>query len=303
MTMKFIDLCAGIGGFHYALHQIGWQCVYASEIDPTARKVYEDNFKDISPELFEGKLFNQDIYECDTADIPDFDVICAGFPCQPFSQIGYKKGFTEDLEGRGNLFFELTRIIKDKQPKVLFLENVRHIVRHDRSRTFARIRDEIKELGYSFSWKVIRASDFGLPQHRPRTFMVGFKGEEDHDCYFDFPEAQELEMTMSDIFGGECDRNIGFTLRLGGMGSGIEDRRNWDAYRVDGEVVRLQVEHGKKMQGFPEEFQLPKARGTGLKLLGNSVATNVVREIGVQIEKYVTSKDDFKKGKQMRMGL
>jgi DNA (cytosine-5)-methyltransferase 1 len=301
--MKFIDLCAGIGGFHHALHQIGWQCVYASEINPKARKVYQHNFKDISPELFEDKLFNEDIYECDTVDIPDFDVICAGFPCQPFSQIGYKKGFTEDLEGRGNLFFELTRIIKDKQPKVLFLENVRHIVKHDEGRTFARIRDEIKELGYSFYWKVIRASEFGLPQHRPRTFMIGFKGEKDHDCYFEFPDAQELEMTMSDIFGGECDRDIGFTLRLGGMGSGIEDRRNWDAYRVNGEVVRLQVEHGKKMQGFPEEFQLPKARGTGLKLLGNSVATNVVREIGVQIEKYVTSKDDFKKGKQMRMGL
>lgn len=299
--MKFIDLCAGIGGFHLALHKIGWECVYASEINPIARSVYEDNFKKISPKLFSEDFFNEDIFNCDTSYIPDFDVICAGFPCQPFSQIGKKKGFTENLEGRGNIFFELLRIIKDKQPKVIFLENVRHIINHDKGRTFKRIEKEIRNLNYSFYHQVIKASDFGLPQHRPRTFMIGFKDEEIHDSYFKFPKEKKLNMTMSDIFGAKCDRDIGFTLRLGGMGSGIDDRRNWDAYRVNGEVIKLQAEHAKKMQGFPKSFKLPKSRISSLRLLGNSVAINVVKEIGLQIDKYINDKDEFKKNTQMQM--
>ena len=301
--MKFIDLCAGIGGFHLALHKIGWECVYASEINPIARKVYEDNFKTISPELFSEDLFNEDIFNCDTSDIPDFDVICAGFPCQPFSQIGKKKGFTENLEGRGNIFFELLRIIKDKQPKVIFLENVRHIIKHDDGRTFKRIEEEIRSLNYSFYHEVLKASDFGLPQLRPRTFMIGFKNEDKEDSFFKFPDNKKLNITMSDVFKGKCDRDVGFTLRLGGMGSGIDDRRNWDSYRVDGEVVKLQPEHGKKMQGYPQSFKLPKSRITSLRLLGNSVAINVIKEIGLQIEKYLNSKEDFKKNSQMHMKI
>ena len=301
--MKFIDLCAGIGGFHLALHKIGWECVYASEINPIARNVYEDNFKKISPKLFSEDLFNEDIFNCNTTDIPDFDVICAGFPCQPFSQIGKKKGFTENLEGRGNIFFELLRIIKDKQPKVIFLENVRHIIKHDEGRTFKRIEEEIRSLNYSFCHEVIKASDFGLPQLRPRTFMIGFKNEDKEDSFFKFPDNKKLNITMSDVFKGKCDRDVGFTLRLGGMGSGIDDRRNWDSYRVDGEVVKLQPEHGKKMQGYPQSFKLPKSRITSLRLLGNSVAINVIKEIGLQIEKYLNSKEDFKKNSQMHMKI
>ena len=104
---KFIDLFAGIGGFHFAFHKLGLECVFASEIEQSARKSYEKNFKKISPKLFSKKRFNHDIFELDTKDLPKFDICCAGFPCQPFSQIGYKKGFKENLEGRGNLFFEI----------------------------------------------------------------------------------------------------------------------------------------------------------------------------------------------------
>ncbi len=286
--MKFIDICAGIGGFHFALHKLGWQCVYASEIDETAREVYKENFTKITPNLFKYNLFNKDLFKCDTSEIPDFDVICAGFPCQPFSQIGYRKGFKENLEGRGNIFFELLRILKDKKPKAFLFENVQHIVKHDEGKTFKRINEEISNLEYSFFWKVIRASEFGLPQHRPRTFMVGFRDEKNIIKNFDFPKPIKLKKSMSDIFGAECDRDIGFTLRLGGMGSGINDRRNWDSYLVDGEVIKLQAEHGKKMQGLPLSFKLPKSRTVSLKLLGNSVAINVVKALGKEIEYHLS---------------
>ena len=218
-NIKFIDLCSGIGGFHYALDQLSWECVFASEKDSLARKVYEENFKKKSPQIFKSGLFNDDIYKIKTSDIPDFDVLCAGFPCQPFSQIGQKKGFDEKFEKRGNIFFEILRIIDRKQPKAYFLENVRGLVNHDNGKTFKRISTELMELGYSFNYKVLKASDFGLPQHRPRTFMVGFKKEFTNNIFY-FPEPKKLRKTMSDIFQGKCNRDIGFTLRLGGMGSG-----------------------------------------------------------------------------------
>ena len=108
--LKFIDLFAGIGGFHLAFHNLGCECVFASEIDLHARKTYEDNFRAVSPELFKGNLFNSDILKVDYEDIPDFDILCAGFPCQPFSQAGHKRGFSEGREDRGNMFFILSAV-------------------------------------------------------------------------------------------------------------------------------------------------------------------------------------------------
>ena len=177
---KIIDLFAGIGGFHLAFHKLGLECVFASEINADARKSYRQNFKSyVSKDFFE-KSFNADIYQQDKFAIPDFDILCAGFPCQPFSQIGYKKGFSEDLEGRGNLFFEIAKILEIKRPKAFFLENVQHLIKHDDGRTIDIIKQTIEKLDYSFYYKIIRASDFNLPQHRPRIFMVGFLGES-HD--------------------------------------------------------------------------------------------------------------------------
>ena len=152
--------------------------------------------------------------------------------------------------------------------KAFLFENVQHIVKHDEGKTLKRINEELSNLEYSFFWKVIRASEFGLPQHRPRTFIVGFRDEKNIIKNFNFPKPIKLKKTMSDIFDGECGRDIGFTLRLGGMGSGINDRRNWDSYLVNGEVIKLQAEHGKKMQGLPLSFKLPKSRTISLKLLG-----------------------------------
>ncbi|MGZ8547894.1 MAG: DNA cytosine methyltransferase, partial [Sulfuricurvum sp.] len=122
----FIDLFAGIGGFHQSMYELGGECVFASEIDTHARKTYEYNFSKHSPNLFKNGLFNQDIKTIMPEEIPDFDLLCAGFPCQPFSQAGKKYGFDDNHKSeRGNLFFDIAEIIKVKRPKAFFLENVR----------------------------------------------------------------------------------------------------------------------------------------------------------------------------------
>jgi len=160
--------------------------------------------------------------------------LCAGFPCQPFSQAGFKKGFADI---RGTLFFDIAEIIRIKQPKAFFLENVRGLYSHDEGRTFETIKKTLtQKLGYSFHHAIVKASDHGLPQHRPRLFMVGFK---DLDTEFEFPKTRKLKFTMSDVMKGEVDREIGYTLRVGGKRSPIDDRRNWDGYIVDGEVRRV----------------------------------------------------------------
>lgn len=287
MTHTFIDLFAGIGGFHLALHNLGMNCVFASEIDETARKSYRSNFQDISPNLFKDNLFNKDIYTLNTDDLPDFNILCAGFPCQPFSQIGKKKGFKENFEGRGNLFFEILRIIKDKRPDAFFLENVRHLVNHDSGNTFKTIKESLEEEGYSFNFKIIKASDFNLPQLRPRTFMVGFDKKIYGNREFNFPDPVPLTVSMSDIFNGKCNRDVGFTLRVGGRGSAISDRRNWDGYVVNGKEVRLSPLEGLRMQGFPDDFILSESKVKSMKLLGNSVAVNVVESIGKNIKSYL----------------
>ena len=287
MSQTFIDLFAGIGGFHYALHNIGMKCVFASEIDETARKSYESNFKKITPDLFDNNLFNRDIYELNTDDIPEFNLLCGGFPCQPFSQIGKMKGFNEDFEGRGNLFYEILRIIKNKRPEGFFLENVRHLVKHDSGKTFATIKESLEKEGYSFNYKIIKATDFNLPQLRPRTYMVGFDKSKYGNTEFKFPDPVPLTTSMSDIFEAECTRDIGFTLRVGGRGSAISDRRNWDGYIVNGEEVRLGPVEGLRMQGFPDNFILSESKVKSMKLLGNSVAINVIKNIGINIKSYL----------------
>lgn len=282
--ITFIDLFAGIGGFHLALHQLGAECVFASEIDEFARKTYQTNFEKISPNLFEKENFNADIRSINPHNIPDFDILCAGFPCQPFSQAGYKRGFEDNHHSeRGNLFFNIAEIIDIKRPKAFFLENVRGLVSHDNGKTFQIIRNILEnELGYSFYYKIVQASDYGLPQLRPRAFMVGFR-DENIMKGFSFPESIPLKYTMSDIFGGECSRKIGFTMRVGGRGSDITDRRNWDNYLVDGKERRLTSVEGKKMQGFPDEFVFPVSETQAMKQLGNSVAVDAVKAVAQQI--------------------
>ena len=301
---KFIDLFAGIGGFHIAMESLGGECVFASEIDPFARKTYEANFKDKSPALFKNKMFNQDIRSISPDDLPDFDILCAGFPCQPFSQAGQKRGFKDSHQSeRGNLFFNIVEILDAKKPKAFFLENVRGIVNHDDGRTFKIIREILEnELGYSFHYEVIKASNYGLPQLRPRAFMIGFR-DEDILSGFTFPPHLPLKFNMSDVWNGDCSREIGFTLRVGGRGSNINDRRNWDSYLVDGQVKKLMTEQAKKMQGFPESFIFPVPKTQAMKQLGNSVAVDAIRECSKALVDYLdilnknTSRNEMTKTK------
>jgi DNA (cytosine-5)-methyltransferase 1 len=284
----FIDLFAGIGGFHIALQELGMKCVFASELNELCRKTYRENFKDISPELFENdeKLYNRDITQIDPKDIPDFDVLCGGFPCQPFSNAGYRKGF-EDT--RGTLFFNVAEIIKVKQPKAFFLENVRGLFKHDEGKTFETIKRVIEEdLGYSLFYKIVHASDYGMPQSRPRLYMIGFKNEKLNFC---FPSHTPLKYTMSDILGGKCTKDIGFTLRCGGRGSPITDRRNWDSYLVNGKVKRLKPEDGLKMQGFPDNFTLPVSETQAMRQLGNSVAVPAIQAVAQELQKVLEYDD------------
>ncbi len=284
---RFIDLFAGIGGFHLALHSLGAECVFASEIDIHARTTYEHNHKKISPELFTASNFAGDITDVDYKKIPDFEILCGGFPCQPFSQAGYKRGFHDGKNNRGNLFFEIVEILKIKKPQAFFLENVRHIKNHDEGQTFIAIQETLEKLGYSFHWKMVKASDHGLPQHRPRIFMVGFKGEKTKTCEFKFPEAVPLTISMSDIFGEPCNKRIGYTLRVGGRGSGLMDRRNWDSYSLSGRTVRLTSKEGKKMMGLDDSFEFPVSESQAMKQLGNSVAVPAVRATAKAMIEYM----------------
>jgi DNA (cytosine-5)-methyltransferase 1 len=284
---RFIDLFAGIGGFHVAFHNAGAECVFVSEWDEPARATYRHNFYKVSPDVFRNGNFVGDITQVNEQEMPDFDIITGGFPCQPFSQAGFKKGFNE---ARGTLFFDVVRLMREKKPKAFFLENVRGLYAHDGGKTFETIKRIIEEdLGYSFHAKIVKASDFGMPQHRPRLFMVGFR--DGHN--FEWPESEKkLRYNMSDVWGGKCDKEIGFTLRVGGRGSSITDRRNWDSYRVNGKVVQLGPKQGLKMQGFPEWFEFPEdvSDVQSMKQLGNSVAVPAIQAVAERIietlEKY-----------------
>ena len=287
---KFIDLFAGIGGFHLAMHRLGGECVFASEIDTFARQTYQHNFQKISPTLFENGLYNDDIRNIMPEEIPDFDVLCAGFPCQPFSQAGQKRGFEDNHKSeRGNLFFAIAEILEVKKPKAFFLENVTGLIQHDNGKTFKIIQQILeKELGYSFYYQVVKASDYGLPQLRPRVFIIGFR-DDSFLKGFNFPAKTPLKFTMSDVWGGHCDRQLGFTIRIGGRGSDITDRRNWDAYLVDGVVRKLSYIEARMMQGFPEDFEFPVSPTQAIKQLGNSVAVDAVQAVGNNVITYMES--------------
>lgn len=286
--IKFIDLFSGIGGFHLGLHKLGFHCVFSCEVDKYARETYQENFKELNPKLFKNN-FHKNILDINPKVIPDFDILCAGFPCQPFSQAGQKKGFLEEKSHRGNMFFEIIRIAKAKRPKVLFLENVRHLIKHDDGNTFSIIQKTLKEEGYNIYWKVIKASDCGLPQHRPRVYIVCFR-EDLKVTTFNFPVTTPLQFTMDEVFSGSCNKKIGYTLRVGGKSSGINDRRNWDSYLIDGQVVKLEIKHAKKMMGLPENFKFPVSKTQAMKQLGNGVAINVVVAIGKQIQLILQNK-------------
>lgn len=178
----FIDLFAGIGGFHTAMQSVGAHCVFASEWDKYARISYEENYKNTEPNLFKKDrkgnyiFFNEDITMADPARVPVFDVCCAGFPCQPFSVAGLRRGFKDT---RGTLFFNIANIVKQKiesgnPPKVLFLENVKGLRSHMKGETLKTILATLDELGYAYNYDVLNAKYFGVPQNRERLFIIAW---------------------------------------------------------------------------------------------------------------------------------
>ena len=184
------------------------------------------------------------------------------------------------------MFFSIVKFLKAHKPRAFFLENVRHLINHDGGRTLQTIEIMLRKQGYSFKYQVIKASDFGLPQHRPRVFMVGFnkKSVKNYET-FTFPAPQELNLFMSDIFGAPCNKTIGYTLRVGGKASGLMDRRNWDTYLVNGRERRITSTEGRKMNGFPDHFSFPVSEAQAMKQLGNSVAVPAVEATAAEIVK------------------
>lgn len=179
MQYKFIDLFAGIGGFRKGFEDAGFKCVFTSEMNKPCQEVYEKNFGD--------KPFG-DITKIEPTDIPDFDILLGGFPCQPFSISGKKMGF-EDT--RGTLFFDICQIIDEKQPTVVVLENVKHLIHHDKGRTFTVILKALADLGYNVTHKILNAKDFGLPQNRERIFIIATKNH-----YFNFAKLQKKKKVV-----------------------------------------------------------------------------------------------------------
>lgn len=290
-SFKFIDLFAGIGGFHLGLSDAGGECVFASEWDEAARLTYRHNFENRSENLFRlgERRFVGDITEITNSPnlgklIPRFDVLAAGFPCQPFSQAGLRKGMDET---RGTLFFDILKILEAKRPAAFFLENVRGLLSHKSANgasTMSIIREQLSAAGYHFSEHLVRASDFGVPQHRPRLFIVGFRSRAAMNR-FQPPEPIDLQISLDEILGGSTDREIGYTLRVGGRRSGIQDRRNWDTYLVNGLEKSIGPEEGLKLQGFPSWYSFPDgvSETQAMKQLGNSVAVPAIRAYSIAI--------------------
>ena len=309
--MKYIDLFCGIGGFRMGFEN--HTCVFASEINKECRKIYQANY---------GELPHGDITKIAAKDIPDFDVLCAGFPCQPFSSCGQHKGF-EDT--RGTLFFDICRIIKEKKPKAILLENVTGLLYHDNGNTFKVILNSLKELGYIISYKVLNAKDFGLAQNRERIIIVASK------VPFEFKFKQFKNITIRNILENNSDwldkseytlidksyiKNTGMIFigyRNKNTRKGTDKDLNLSRahkqpnriYSINGlhptipsqessgrffiyipeldKVRKLTLLEVYRLFGFPDNFIKSKSKSAAYKQIGNSVCIPMIQEIAEQI--------------------
>jgi DNA (cytosine-5)-methyltransferase 1 len=308
---KFIDLFAGIGGIRIPFQELGGKCVFTSEWDKFAQKTYRVNF---------GETPNGDITQIKTKDIPNFDILLGGFPCQPFSQAGLHKGFSDT---RGTLFFEIERIIDEKKrtrhaPKAFLLENVKQLKGHDGGRTFKVIIENLKSLGYYVTSRVLRAADFGVPQNRERIYIVGF----DKDYYdipkeyeFQYPQPTYLKTRLGDILDNSVNEKYTISEKLyeGHLRRKSEHKRKGNGfgfslfneesvytstlsarYYKDGSEIliyqgsdipprKLTPRECARLQGFPESYIIPVSDTQAYKQFGNSVAVPVVRAVAKQM--------------------
>jgi len=308
----FIDLFAGIGGFHEALSDLGFDCVFASENDKHAKKTYLENFK-LEPEGDIRKIKNE--------NIPKHDVLCAGFPCQAFSISGKQAGFRDT---RGTLFFEILRIANFHKPKVLFLENVKNFQNHNKGNTLKVVISSLSEIGYKVFYKVLNAGNFGLPQKRERIYIIGFRKDLKINS-FRFPEPLKINTSLYDIIeqnpvdakiinrddifiteefepktdlfdkivypnkpvkigyvnkGGQGERiysPYGHSITLSAYGGGVGSKTG--LYLIGRVIRKLSTRECARLQGFPENFKISDSKNQAYKQFGNSVAINVIKEI------------------------
>jgi DNA (cytosine-5)-methyltransferase 1 len=319
--IKYIDLFAGIGGFHQAMNDIGGECVFASEWDKEAANTYFENY---------GIMPSGDITKISAEDIPPHDMICAGFPCQAFSISGKQKGF-EDT--RGTLFFDIARIAKYHKPKVLLLENVRNFAKHDNGRTLKKVVQTLEELNYYVKYKVLNASHYGLPQNRERIFIVCFRKDLNIDN-FEFPKSKNITTSLLDILekepkdakiinrpdtiftktfkpqkdlfgkinlpnkpiqigyvnkGGQGERiysPYGHAITLSAYGGGAGAKTG--LYYIDNKIRKLSPRECARVQGFPDSFKINPKLIQSYKQFGNSVAVGVIKQIVENIQKFDT---------------
>ena len=196
--LRFIDLFSGMGGFRLAFEANGCECVFSSDIDEFACKTYELNF---------GEFPKSDITKVNASDIPDFDILCAGFPCQPFSIAGKRLGFDDT---RGTLFFDVARILKEKNPKGFLLENVRGLSNHDGGKTLKVILKTLDDLGYETKWQVLNAKKHGVPQNRERWYCFGIRKDLNKKLPH-FPQEKELQLTLNEIIDNGADKSYNCT--------------------------------------------------------------------------------------------
>lgn len=299
--MRYIDLFAGIGGFRYGLEQVGgFECMYSNEWDRYANSVYRRHYDtcDIS-----------DIRTIDTKDIPEHDLLVGGFPCQSFSVAGRRGGFADT---RGTLFFEIARILEEKHPRLLLLENVKGLLSHEGGETFRIILTTLDGIGYDCQWQVCNSKDFGVPQNRARVYIVGHlrgtprpevfplfskSSQVDCSCTDEQPGTQKFIKTrhlsqngtlVSDAITLQATElpHIAKTVRVGGRNSPYGSKQNWDAYELEGTIRRLTPIECERLQGFPDDWTKYGFKG-GLmsdtqryKMCGNAVTTSVITEIG-----------------------
>lgn len=314
--VKFIDLFAGIGGIRLAFEQAGAKCVFSSEWDKFAQQTYAANF---------GEAPSGDIRQIPSDDIPDHDLLLAGFPCQPFSisgvskknSLGKKHGF--DDEHQGNLFFEIARILHDKRPRTFLLENVKHLMRHDKGNTFRVIMQILDSLDYMVFTKVVDAQHY-VPQHRERILLVGFRRALFPDLLFEFPTPPSArQIQLPNILDGQVDSKYTISDHLwqylqdykekhqrkgNGFGYGLVEvdrdviTRTLSArYYKDGSEILIQ-QTGKnprrltprecaRLMGFDDDFVIPVSDTQAYKQFGNSVVVPMIHDVAKAMLKVI----------------
>lgn len=303
----FIDLFAGLGGIRLGFENAGCKCVFSSEWDKDAQKSYKANF---------GEIPHGDITHISADEIPHFDILCAGFPCQPFSIIGDKEGFKHTTQG--TLFFEIERFLRERKPRAFMLENVRNLISHDKGRTFAIILEHLANLGYFVHFKVLNALDFGLPQKRERVIICGFRekldfafpsginalGGECGDYYKPKSLAQILESSVDKKYFVREAIKISRTKRMKkqlakpyitheNVGGSITAHHFSCALRAGASANYLLVNNERRLseremlrlQGFPESYKIVVPYSAFKKQIGNSVALPVIEAVARQMLK------------------